>query len=221
MGLRTERFIGVREAMDFLVDQIATEAQREGKPLTETERKMLYFSETGWTLPEMAEVNDRFDREYDQEQYERKIRRLIYNARSRFQKQDQEGLRLWADAVRMLRKEDRYLFVMLDAPDAKVHPSRDLVRLWAWGFVIVGIIVTIGGIYSNINLSAPKFPVYSFWIVWGSATGGAIAYSLLRPILGTDQANQFVTRLIPKFFFRGIRRANHSYEDRHRRDPRS
>ena len=35
----------VREAKEFLASQIAEEAQREGTPLCEIERKMLYFSE--------------------------------------------------------------------------------------------------------------------------------------------------------------------------------
>jgi hypothetical protein len=40
------RFATTRDAMEFLVSRIVTEAQREGVPLSETERKMLYFSET-------------------------------------------------------------------------------------------------------------------------------------------------------------------------------
>ena len=42
-----------RSAKEFIVQCIVDEAQREGVPLTETERKMLYFSETHWTLPDI------------------------------------------------------------------------------------------------------------------------------------------------------------------------
>jgi len=48
------RFTSAREAKEFLVAKIAEEAQREGVPLSEVERKMLCFSETGWTLPDIA-----------------------------------------------------------------------------------------------------------------------------------------------------------------------
>lgn len=41
-------------AIDFLVGRIAQRAEQEGVPLSEVERKMLYFSETAWTLPDMA-----------------------------------------------------------------------------------------------------------------------------------------------------------------------
>ena len=67
------RFASAREAKEFLVARIAEEAQREGVPLSEVERKMLYFTETAWTLPDIMEVNDQFDREYDAAEYEKKI----------------------------------------------------------------------------------------------------------------------------------------------------
>ena len=46
-----ESFAQTRTAKEFLVHCIVDEAQREGTPLTEVERKMLYFSETHWSLP--------------------------------------------------------------------------------------------------------------------------------------------------------------------------
>jgi hypothetical protein len=61
-----QRFATARDAKEFLVSRIITESQREGVPLSEVERKMLYFSETAWTLPDIGEVNDAFDREYNQ-----------------------------------------------------------------------------------------------------------------------------------------------------------
>jgi hypothetical protein len=72
-----QTFASARDAKEFIVSRITTEAQRQGVPLSEIERKMLYFSETEWTLPDMAEVNDAFDREYDQAAYERKIGKII------------------------------------------------------------------------------------------------------------------------------------------------
>jgi hypothetical protein len=45
------RFGNAREAKEFLISRIAEQAQRAGEPLSEIERKELYFSESGWTLP--------------------------------------------------------------------------------------------------------------------------------------------------------------------------
>ena len=55
-----------REAKEYLAERIVSEAVREGVPLSEIERKMLYFSETDWTLPNILEINAEFERDYDQ-----------------------------------------------------------------------------------------------------------------------------------------------------------
>ena len=46
------RFENAREAKEFLISRIAEQAQRDGEPLSEIERKELYFSESGWTVRE-------------------------------------------------------------------------------------------------------------------------------------------------------------------------
>jgi hypothetical protein len=81
-------FPTAREAEEFLVSGIVAEAQRENVPLSEVERKMLYFSETGCTLPDMMEINDAFDRDYDQDIYEKKVAHLIRNAAKRTRKEN-------------------------------------------------------------------------------------------------------------------------------------
>jgi len=67
------QFWTAKQAKDYLAGEIAAEVTREGVSLSEMERKMLYFSETDWTLPDMAQVSAEFDRDYDQDEYERKI----------------------------------------------------------------------------------------------------------------------------------------------------
>jgi len=69
-------FSSGREAKEYLIAQIVLEAEREGMPLSETERKMMYFTETAWTLPDIWEVNEVFERDYDQLTYEGKIGEL-------------------------------------------------------------------------------------------------------------------------------------------------
>ena len=66
-----------RQAKQFLISEIIAEAQRENVALSDVERKMLYFTETGWTLPDIMNVNEDFDREYNQDEYERKIANLL------------------------------------------------------------------------------------------------------------------------------------------------
>ncbi len=107
-------FSSGREAKEFLIGKIAAEAGRRGVELSETERKELYFSETYWTLPDMAEVNDAFDAEYDSDAYEAKIADLVRSYRAEAKKNDRAALDQWNDAVRLLRNEDHYLLVIVD-----------------------------------------------------------------------------------------------------------
>jgi len=67
-----QRFATSREAKEFLISKIIDQAQRDGIALSDIEQKILYWSETDWTLPEIDEVNTAFERDYDQKRYERK-----------------------------------------------------------------------------------------------------------------------------------------------------
>jgi hypothetical protein len=136
-----ERFSNAREAKEFLVSGIVTEAQREHVSLSETERKMLYFSETGWTLPDMTEVNDKFDRECDQAQYEKKIAHLIRRAIARTRGENPEEAASWIGAIRKLKKEDHYISVMAEEAGVSTGSLTDnwktaaLLALFACAFV--------------------------------------------------------------------------------------
>jgi hypothetical protein len=84
----TEHYLGCKQKLRVAVnDRIGLEpmsaSQREGVAFSDAERKMLYFSETAWTLPDIWDVSDKFDRDYDQDLYERKISGLIKNAVNR------------------------------------------------------------------------------------------------------------------------------------------
>jgi hypothetical protein len=56
------------------------------------------FSKTAWTLPDMASVNEEFNREYDPGEYERKIAKLIRSIQRELLL-DKEGARAWDKAV--------------------------------------------------------------------------------------------------------------------------
>ena len=109
-----QQFADAREAKEFLVERILSQAERDGVSLSEIERKMLYFSETAWTLPDIMEVNEEFDRRYDQDEYEQKIAQLVRSIRSGAAR-DEGGRQNWDRAVPALRNEDHYLLVLIDA----------------------------------------------------------------------------------------------------------
>lgn len=92
-------FASAREAKEFLVSRIVSEAEVEGVPLSETERKGPYFSESAWTLPGMPQINDEFERNYDQDEYEQKIAGLVGRARRRDGQENPEGDKFWSERL--------------------------------------------------------------------------------------------------------------------------
>jgi len=111
-------FRSIRAAKDYLAGQIVDEAKRQSVALTEVERKMLYFSETGSTLPDMMAVGEEFDRDYDQDEYESKIGGLVQGIEARDETRSEEEKEAWYDAVLKLCDGDHYLLTLIDVGDS-------------------------------------------------------------------------------------------------------
>jgi hypothetical protein len=131
-------FRTVRAAKDYLASQIIGEAEREGIQLSEIEWKMLYFSETDWTLPDMQEVSAEFDRDYDQDEYEQKIGGLIRGFKAGDEARRQQEIEDWDIAVEMISGEDHYLLVLIDAASVGGAVRAQLGRLEPWLPVLDG-----------------------------------------------------------------------------------
>lgn len=127
----------VREAKIFLACRIAEEAEREGRPLDEIERKMLYFSESGWTLEDMDEVKEIFAREYNRRDYEKHIGRLIRKLRVRVRAGYGDEYEGWTRSVQALRGEDHYLKHLI----AVSKPKGELTRLVITAIVVAGVML--------------------------------------------------------------------------------
>lgn len=136
------RFRTVREAKEYLISQILAQADRDGVPLSDVEQNMLYFSETGWTLPNIMSVNQEFDQRYDQDEYEQKIRQIVRRAHNQHDSTRDDG---WDQAVERLRDEDHYLLVLIDDASGRSEksPRDDKVRLVLAGLVIVAVFLPI------------------------------------------------------------------------------
>jgi hypothetical protein len=130
-------FSTAREAKEFLVSKIVAEAKSENVSLSETERKMLYFSETRWTLPDIMEVNDKFHREYDRTEYENKIARLIRTATSRARQTNPQDFASWMSAIRKLKKEDHYISVMVAAAGISTESRTNNWKVVAQAVIII------------------------------------------------------------------------------------
>ncbi len=100
-------------AKQFLISKVIEQAELEHLPLSDVEKKMLYFTEVYPSLPDILEVNAEFERDYDSDEYERKVTDLLRRGRERNQMESAVQARQWDDAVDALKAEDHYLLVMV------------------------------------------------------------------------------------------------------------
>jgi hypothetical protein len=146
-------FATIREAKEFLVGRIVDEARRTGTPLSDVEEKMMYFSETGWTLEGMYELNAVFEAEYDQGEYEEKIARLIRKLTAA-ERSDSEAVRSWRAAEALLRTEGHYLLVLIDLAGGRTSllkdrgPSNRLA--WVMIYGLAGFVVCAAAFYVSM-----------------------------------------------------------------------
>jgi hypothetical protein len=178
-------FSGAREAKEFLATQITHEAELEGAPLSDVEHKMLYFTESGWTLPDMAQISDEFDRDYDQDVYETKIARLVKSGYKRAAKTQGDEYDKWWHAIRLLNTEDHYISVLIDR--AGLRPRYDRLKLWATASAIVGSFLLITFMLAKYDVDPSKyFPdrddVERF--IWGTLASVAALYVAARLLFG-------------------------------------
>jgi hypothetical protein len=148
--------LSIRAAKELLVRRIVEQAQIDGVDLSEVERKMLYFTESGQSLPEMAEVSAIFDRDFDQAEYEAKITSLVRNILSDKSPENEEKLVAWRDAVLLLSNEDHYLLVLIsDIKDSNsfitferpaVRPPHDRLKLFVTAAALVFLMMVIAAI---------------------------------------------------------------------------
>ena len=106
------RYMRVLEAKDFLVQQTEEQAILEGTPLSDLEKRMMYFTEIGKCPEDPIALNREFEAKYDTAAYEKKIYLLMGNAYSRIKNEEQENLRQWDNAIQVLSRGDHYILVL-------------------------------------------------------------------------------------------------------------
>jgi|SRR5579862_7456768 hypothetical protein len=118
--------MNAKEAKDFLVQQTAEQAALENVPLSELEKRMMYFVENDpASCADPLELNDEFEAQYDTAEYEAKIKQLLHDAYKRLKTEEPEKARNWDDAMRALYDGDHYLPVLWDAHDPNGNRKRD------------------------------------------------------------------------------------------------
>lgn len=113
--------MSTKQAKDFLADQAAQQATLDGIPLSDLEKRMMYFTESD---PESCDdpigLNTEFEEKYDTAEYEAKMSQLLRSAYKRLKTENPAGKLQWDDAISALRKGDHYVLVLW-----RQHPPMD------------------------------------------------------------------------------------------------
>ena len=153
-----------REAKDFLVQQAAEQAAIEGVPLSDLEKRMMYFTESGYVPEDPIKLNQEFQAQHDGDEYEAKVSELLDHAYARLTKDRPEVASYWDEAIQELEKGDHYLLVFCKEAGEGVgekRPPYDLVRLIGTALVIVvGFLIVL-------------FVADRYGVRWGNTGSGA------------------------------------------------
>jgi hypothetical protein len=155
----------VREAKDFLVAQTAEQAALEGVSLSDLEKRMMYFTETGECPEDPIALNDAFEAEYDSAEYEAKTSDLLHHAYRRLKKENENLSRQWNEAIRTLRNGDHYLLVLWDQGPRERAPY-DSLKLFIAGMILTAFMTGIIFLEDHFGIhwkNDPREP--STWIL--------------------------------------------------------
>jgi hypothetical protein len=171
-----QQFTTVHEAKEYLIGRILEQASKDGVSLTDIERKMLYFSESGWTLPDMMAVSSEFDRNCSQDEYEKKIAEIVQHIHK-----GNEGDSGWNNAVNTLRSEDHYLLVLIGrAPSRPApRPPGDIPRLILAACLVVAVLfAAMSLVNSHVASRASSRPI--LYAVFAAALAAAMLFNRRR-----------------------------------------
>ncbi len=151
----------IREAKDFLVAQAAEQAALEGVSLSDLERRMMYFTESGYVPEDPIRLYEEFEAENDSDKYEAKISGLLHHAYRRARKENGAARKNWDLAIKCLRRGDHYLLVMWDLAPTTWTPAGDSLKLFAASLGVAALFAALGILAAFI---APKFEPQWRWL---------------------------------------------------------
>ena len=120
-GGHDERGEGVDQAAEARLRRVvpprpvnaqAEQAQREGVPLSDLEKRMMCFTESDDAVENPIALNEEFEAQYDTAEYEGKIAGLLGRAYNRLKAEGSGAVKTWDESIKELKKGDHYILVM-------------------------------------------------------------------------------------------------------------
>jgi hypothetical protein len=178
----------VREAKDFLVQQTAEQASLEGVPLSDLEKRMMYFTESGEVPEDPIKLNEEFEAEYDTAKYEAKIARLMRHAYARLRKKDDGAHKTWDTAIKCLRRGDHYLLVLWSESPGEEWSAAYLLKILTGSLAVIVVMAVVAFLAEKF---APQWsrikdgiPTPNPYVLQALFLGLVFAGFFLRPQVG-------------------------------------
>ncbi len=178
----TIRPMRVHEAKDFLVAQTAEQAALEGVPLSDLEKRMMYFTESGYVPEDPIKLNEEFEAECDSDEYEAKVSRLLHHAYRRLQKENDAVRKNWNLAIKCLRRGDHYLLVMWDMSSSTEWSAAYFLKILAGSLGLIFLMFLV-------VLAKEKLEPQLGWLKEASQTHWRVLFGI------------FITIFLAVFFF--------------------
>jgi len=141
-------------AKRFMLSKLEAQALRDGVPLSDIEKRMFLFSESGTATPDF-EADEQFDAECDTRLYEAKIAKLLRRSYADDMK-TLGGSMAWKDALDSVANQDFYGLVMVDdariprVPGKPRSPETPQAPDSVWQFILSGAPVALAEVAVGI-----------------------------------------------------------------------
>jgi hypothetical protein len=176
----------VREAKDFLVAQTTEQAALEGVPLSDLEKRMMYFTETGECPEDPIALNEEFEKEYETDEYETKVKKLLANAHRRLKEERSPAVAEWEQSLKVLDQTDDYILILCDrSPLARFGNPEALPSVLLFGFRL-GLLVLAAYMAWNILKFFLKMTGISGGFLFGVIFVITLLAVAIRPQIATE-----------------------------------
>jgi hypothetical protein len=145
-----------KQAKDFLVEQTAKQAALENVPLSDLEKRIMYFTESEDAAEDPIALNGEFEEQFDSDEFEVKISRLLQHAHKRVRTEDPQTARQWKDSVRFLEKGDHYILVLLTRQSSQERPPYDSLKLLGAGIVLAVLFGGFVALLAHFGIQLPS-----------------------------------------------------------------
>ena len=108
------QFLSQAPAKEFFISKVLKEAEHDGILLSKAEKYMLEWSESDPSFVIDNELNEQFEKEITQAEFEKKIQTLIKQAYEKDISKDKDMKETYRTAYKALKQGDHFILVMIN-----------------------------------------------------------------------------------------------------------